>query len=184
MEDMVDKFTYLRERASSFLSEGFGGNMEFPDSELEVSKLKAEVKELQSLKVDAGKLVLRQMVTQVVNKVARISIPKSTPWDVRDIRMEDIPQLGDAAKYSQVMSRYPNFQKALHSLCDPGRPVAHPVPSPPVSEQQLQELIAEQLGKTLQAPALEALQCLVDLSKQLQEDLFVSTEKPKEGRKA
>ncbi|PNH04994.1 hypothetical protein TSOC_008801 [Tetrabaena socialis] len=151
------------------------------DQHQQISELKQQYHSLAS---DSGKMLMRQMATQTVNKLARKVSPGLSAYDARDMHMSIVADMAksdmDSNAYQQVVNKYRKLKPAVKDLCDLGRLVAHLIPQPPVSEELLREAINNNVSQGLRAYAEEVLACLVELASDLREPLFVSTE-PQQG---
>lgn len=137
--------------------------------------------ELKELRGSYERLVLRQMATQMVNKLARLTIDElNSPYDARDITMEIVMAEGRPAALNELLGGrdVQRLQRAVGMLCQLAREDAHPVPNPMLTEQDLIGIMNRNLATYAKSQAQQVLECLVQLSAELKEDLFVSTTNP------
>ena len=153
------------------------------DLEGRISALELELPAV--LHQDHQQLVLRQVVYQVQNKLARELIPGiCTPYEARHTTFNRIVDHKKCKKerLMQLLQKYSDLKDGIEALNNQASPVAHPEKlqgscgDVAVTKDLLQDvLLAHFKDSDLLEPVQCVLACLVDLSEQLQEPLFVDT---------
>lgn len=144
----------------------------------ETAAQRAQITQLQQEKAtqheSSDVLLLRELATPTVAKVVR----KATGCSVWEARRTPLCAIKDDEVYHETMKQYPKLKVALKAACSQARSVAHPVPEPPPDEQSLRELIQRAAPVLVRPAAEQLLACLVQLSAEFDEPLFVKAEPP------
>ncbi|GFR48042.1 hypothetical protein Agub_g9875 [Astrephomene gubernaculifera] len=178
MSERKQEVAELRQEVAELKRDTSELKQDTSELKLQMSELKEQMSEL---KGGAGKLLMRQMATQTVNKLGRLVEPKMSAHEARDLCMALVKVLAEkkgSKVYKETVTKYPLLKTGVNTLCYLAWPVAHPMPEPAVTEEQLLEAIKQHVSPHMQWVAEEVLACLVDLAVQLKEPLFVSTAKP------
>ena len=148
---------------------------------IEVAGLKDREKrmlsQLDNLQMDADALLFRELATQTVSKLAR-KATGCTAWEARQTPLGLIKRGQGAPVYQSTLLQYPLLKDAVEAACSQGKPIAHPIPAPPVTEQALRTLIQRSVATPVRPAAEQLLDCLVQLARDLQEPLFVTAVPP------
>jgi hypothetical protein len=130
-------------------------------------------------------LLLRQIASQCENKVFRLCTTGITPKQAAhaSIKRLKMTKQHDALRLTALTAAFPGLEAGVEALKDMGTPFAHPVTlydstgtQRQVTEQDLELLISKHLGgEVVEDDVRAVLHCLVEVSRQLQEPLFVAT---------
>lgn len=154
--------------------------------ELRISELE---KRVQQFEQDHNQLVLQQRGYQLQNKLARTVVRSAmpTPYQARHATLQRIQthKLRDDAALRTILASYPDISDGIEALNALAIPIAHPEldSSRSGQEQVTQELLASLISTHFQGsdalqPVQNVLQCLVDLTQRLGEQLFVDSTLP------
>ena len=145
--------------------------------------------QLQSFRIDHQKLVLRQVGSQLENKLARRCIPDIiTPYAARHTTFNRIKSHKgrDEAYVLQLKSSFPDLEAGIEALNELAVPVAHPErmkmepgPDVPITFGLLESLTLTHFdGSDALEPVQQVLACLKAVSEELAEPPFVDTNRP------
>ena len=153
-----------------------------------LEELKLVQSQLMDFVADHEKLVLREVSAQMANKLARRSLPGLTqPFAARYTTLVRITtdKKRDQIYLNSVFDRYPHLEAGIAALNELAIPVAHPGQMKQlgaledVTYDALATLAGSHfLGSHELGSVNEVLSCLLQLSVELKEDLFVNTHKP------
>ncbi|KXZ49812.1 hypothetical protein GPECTOR_19g263 [Gonium pectorale] len=176
--------SYQQEEITELQQQVSGQQQQITQLQQQITQLQQQLQ--QQYYVDSGKLLLRQMATQAVNKLVRKVKPGISAYDARDVRLSVVAAYAEESQagvtvYQKFSKKYTKLKAGVKALCEMGRPVAHPIPQPPVTEEVLRAAIKEHVPLLTRPHAEEVLTCLVELAADMGEPLFVSTEGPQQG---